>query len=321
MRKTTVTLLSMLAVLAGQPAQAQQPAMPAVIKIIVPFAVGGSTDIMARAVANELAPRLGTTIVVENRAGAGSLIGTDAVAKGPRDGSMLLFTTASTVTAAATAQKVPFDIAADLQPVAMLGEGPMVVAASSTSKIKSPADLVAGARAKPDGLTYASAGVGTISHLTAELINDVAKIQTRHIPYKGTSAALVDLAAGTIDWTVATYTTLIPQVKAGRVLLVGVTTTQESAAFPGVPPMSSAVPGFNASTWVAVFAPSGTPPALVQRYNREINEVAKTKAVTEQLRADGAVGTPLTPDEVAPKVRATYAMWKRLALDKKIVVE
>lgn len=321
MRKTTAVLLSILVGFVGQQAQAQQSGMPAVIKIIVPFAVGGSTDVMARAVASELGPRLGTTVVVENRAGGGSLIGADAVAKGPRDGSMLLFTTASTVTAAATAQKVPFDIAADLQPVAMLGEGPMVVAASASSKIKSPADLVAAARAKPDALTYGSAGIGTISHLSAELINDMAKIQTRHIPYKGTSMALVDLSAGTIDWTVAIYTTLIPQIKSGRVQVVGVTTKQESAAFPGVQPMSSAVPGFDASTWVAMFAPPGTPPALIQRYNREINEVAKAKAVTEQMLADGVVRTALSPEEVAPKVRATYAMWKRLATDKKIVVE
>ncbi len=314
--------LSMLATaLVAWPLHAQQPAVPPLIKLVVPFAVGGSTDVMARAVANELGSRLGTNVIVENRTGAGSLIGSDAVAKGPRDGSMLLFTTASLATAAATARTILFDLNKDLQPIAMLGEGPMVVAVASKTDIRTPADFVAAARARPDSLNYGTAGVGTIGHLTAELINDAAKINTRHIPYRGTAAALMDLASGTIDWTVAIYTTLKPQIDSGHVRLIGVTTREENLFFPGVPSMATVATGLDASTWVALFAPAGTPPALVQRLNREINDVAKSKVVVDQMNADGMRGTNLTPEEIAPKVRATYEMWKRVAVEKKILTE
>jgi tripartite-type tricarboxylate transporter receptor subunit TctC len=300
---------------------AQQAAMPPLIRMIVPFAAGGSTDVMARSLARELEPRLGTKVIVENRAGAGSLLGSDSVAKGPRDGSLVLFTTASLVTAAATARAPTFDVNADLQPIAMLGEGPMVVAVPASSAVRNPADLVAAARARPDALNYGSAGVGTIGHLTAELINDAAGISTRHVPYRGTAMVLTDLATGTIDWTVAIQTTLQPQIDAGRVRVIGVTTREESPSFPGVPPMASAAKGLDASTWVAVFVPAGTPAALVERYNRAINEAAKSKAITDQMMADGMIGTALSPTEIAPKVGSTYAMWKRLAGEKKILVE
>jgi tripartite-type tricarboxylate transporter receptor subunit TctC len=315
-------LLSQLVVwLAAWPVLAQQPAVPPLIKIVVPFAAGGSTDVMARAVARELGPRLGTTVIVENQTGAGSLIGSNAVAKGPRDGSVLLFTTASLVTAAATARRAPFDVNLDLQPVALLGEGPMVVAVPASSPIKSPTDLVSAARARPGALNYGSAGVGTIGHLTAELINDSTQVNTRHVPYRGTAMALVDLATGTIDWTVATYSTLTSQIDAGRVRLIGVTTGTESPAFPGVLPVASAAQGFDVSTWVAVFLPAGTPLPLVQLYNREVNEVAKSKAVADQMTADGMIGKALSPDEIVPMVRTTHTMWKRLAVEKKILVE
>jgi tripartite-type tricarboxylate transporter receptor subunit TctC len=301
--------------------QAQTAPIPSTVRMIVPFAVAGSTDTMARSVATELASRLKTTVIVENRAGAGSLIGTEAAAKGPRDGSMLLFTTGSLATAVATARKVPFDVTGDLVPVALLGEGPMVVAVSASSGFKTPAELVAAARAKPDALTYGSAGVGTIGHLAAELINESAKMQTRHVPYKGTSLALVDLAAGRIDWSVATYTTLVPQIQSGRVRVIGVTSREPNRSFPGILPMASAVPEFDANTWVAVFAPKGTPDALVQRYNRELNEITKSKTVADQMSADGVVRSELTPQQADSKVRQSYALWKRIATEKKILAE
>jgi tripartite-type tricarboxylate transporter receptor subunit TctC len=319
MFRTLGAIFSAVALLG--PAAAQQAPAPPLIRIVVPFSSGGSTDVLARSVAAQLGPRLGTNVIVENRAGAGGLIGASAVAKGPSDGSMLLLTTASLVTSAATTRSVTFDVNTDLIPVALLGEGPMVVAVSSKINIKTPADLVAAARARPDALSYGTAGVGTIGHLTAELLNDSAGIQTRHIPYKGTSLALIDLASGTIDMTVAIYTTLAPQIKSGRVRLIGVTSRQLNPAFPGVLPMASAVPGFEANTWVAVFAPRGTAAALVQRLNRELNEIARSKDVAEQLLSDGATPRPLTPEEVRPRVRESFAVWKKLATAKKIAVE
>ena len=265
--------------------------------------------------------RLGATVIVENRAGGGGLIGAAAVAKGPRDGSMLLLTTSSLVTAAATMKTATFDVSKDLLPVALLGEGPMVVAVTASSTIKTPADLVAAARARPDGLTHGSSGVGSLAHMTAELFNDAAHISVKHIPYKGSSQALIDLAAGTIDMMVAVHTTLAPQIKAGRVRLIGVTSRQPSPAFPGVLPMASAAPGFEANLWVAVFAPTGTPAAWVQRLNREINEIAKAKDVSDQLMFDGTLPKALPPEQIAPRIRDSLAGWKSLASAKKISAE
>jgi tripartite-type tricarboxylate transporter receptor subunit TctC len=320
MRRTSYALFAAL-VLSTPAVFGQQPAMPRVVRLVVPFAAGGSTDILARAVAVQLGTRLGTTVIVENRPGGGGLVGAAAVAKGPADGSMLLLTTASLVTSAATASIRPLDVQTDLLPVALLGEGPMVVATSAKTKIKTPADLIAAARANPDGLPYGSAGQGTIGHLTAELINEAAGIQMRHIPYKGTSLAMTDLASGTITMTVGIYTTLAGQVKSGRVRLIGVTSRQPNAAFPGVLPMASAVPGFEATTWTAVFAPRGMQAPLVQYLNREINEVSKSREVVDLQMADGATPRPLSAEETGRHVRESLSVWKSIAAAKKIVVQ
>jgi len=319
MFKSICALLPAIAL--ALPAVAQQAPMPPLVKLIVPFAAGGSTDVLARTVATQLGARLGTSVIVENRTGGGGLIGAAAVAKGPRDASMLLLSTGSLVTAAATTKALPLDVNADLVPVALIGEGPMVVAVSTRTNLKTPADLVAAARAKPGVLTYGTAGVGTIGHLGAELLNDAAKIQTTHVPYKGTSQALIDLASGTIDLTFAIYSTLQAQIASGRVRLIGVTSRDPNPAFPGVLPVSSVVPGFDATTWAAVFAPPGTPAALVQRLNSEINEISKSREVQDQLRSDGVITTALTPEQGGARIRASYELWRKLATDKKIVVE
>jgi tripartite-type tricarboxylate transporter receptor subunit TctC len=319
MLKTFWTVLSALAL--ATPAIAQQASIPPLVRLVVPFAAGGSTDVLARTVAAQLGPRLGTNVIVDNRAGGGGLIGAAAVANGPRDGSMLLLSTGSLVTAAATTKALPLDVNTDLLPVSLIGEGPMVIAVSTKTNLKTPADLVAAARAKPGALTYGSAGVGTIGHLGAELLEDAAKIEMLHVPYKGTSLALIDLSTGTIDLTFAIYSSLQAQIASGRVRLIGVTSREPNPAFPGVLPVSSAVPGFDATTWVAVFAPPGTPAALVQRLNREINEIAKSKEVQDQLRSDGVITTPLTPEQGGARIRASYDLWRKLAIAKKIVVE
>ncbi len=319
MIKTLWALVSALAL--ATPALAQQAAVPPLVKMIVPFAAGGSTDVLARTVATQLGQRLGTSVIVDNRAGGGGLIGASAVSKGPKDGSMLLLSTGSLVTAAATSKALPMDVGTDLQAVSLIGEGPMVVAISTKHNFKTPADLVAAARAKPGVLTYGTAGVGTIGHLGAELFDDAAKIQMTHVPYKGTSQALIDLASGTIDLTFAINSSLQSQIASGRVRLIGVTSREPNPSFPGLLPVSSVVPGFDATTWVAVFAPPGTPAALVQRLNREINEIAKSKEVQDQLQGDGVITKPLTPEQGAARIKASFEMWRKLATAKKITAE
>jgi len=326
MRTNRRTLLSGLAALAlalplASPVAAQTAAIPSMIRIIVPFAPGASTDVIAREIAAQLGPRLGVSVIVENRAGASGFIGASAVAKGPKDGSMLLFTSNSMISAAATMKTVPIDVVTDLVPISVMGEGPMVIAAASSTNIRTPADLLAAARAKPDVLSHGTAGVGTFPHLAAEILNDAAKIQIKHIPYKGMSLATTDLAGGTIDLMLAVNTTFAAAIDSGRARQVAVTSLQPSPAFPGVPPMASVVPGYEATLWTAVYAPVGLPPALLQRLNKEVNEIGRSPELQARMKADGAIPMALTMDQARVKVREAYATYKRVATAKGIVID
>ncbi|GAA4353653.1 tripartite tricarboxylate transporter substrate binding protein [Variovorax defluvii] len=295
--------------------------MPPLIKIIVPFAPGASTDVIARLVASQLGPRLQTNVIVENRAGGSGMIGGSVVAKGPKDGSTLLFTSVSMVSTAATTRNAPFDVTTDLVPIAMPGVGPLVIAVSTKTDIKTPAEFVAAARAKPDQLTHGTSGVGTIAHLAAELLNDAAKIQIKHIPYKGASLAVTDTAGGIIDAMIAVNTTFASQIQAGRMRPIAITSEKPSPAFPNLPPMATVAPGYSVELWTALFAPAGTPPALVKRINHEVNEIANSKEMVELMRGDGATPLNVTPEEAAKRVRDSYATWKRVATAKNIVLE
>lgn len=322
MLKSFLAFTSALALLALAPiAAAQQVAIPPLIRVIVPFGTGTSPDILARATAIQLATRLGSNVVVENRSGGSTMIGAAAVANGATDGSMLLITSSSTLTAAATLKSLSIDMERDLIPIAMIGDGPMFVAASAKSGIRSPADLVARARATPDTLTYGSAGVGSIAHLAMELFADAAKIQLRHIPYKSGAFALTDLNGGTLDLSLGSHTTFAGSVQAGRVFLIGLTSREPSATYPGLAPLASVTPGYAASNWVAAFAPARMPPALAQRLNREINEIAKSKEISAILQGNDAAAAALSLEELRAYMRDELANWKRLATAKKIQVE
>jgi tripartite-type tricarboxylate transporter receptor subunit TctC len=302
-------------------AVAQQAAIPPLIKIIVPFAPGASTDVIARALAVRLGPRLGTTVIVENRAGANGLIGATSVVKGPTDGSSLMVISSSLLTVAATKRDMPFDVTKDLIPVAVLGEGPLVIGVSASSNIKTPADLVAAARAKPKMLTHGTGGTGTIAHMAQELLDDAAKMQIQHVPYRGAALAMTDLMGGTIDMVIAAYSTLASGISSGRVRPIAVTTLQPSTAFPSLPTMASAVPGYSADIWVGLWAPAGMSPALVERLNREVNELTKSKEYADVLKADGNQPVALAPAELSTRVRNTYTTWKKLAVEKNILVD
>lgn len=317
---STVPALGLALALAS-PAVAQNVTFPQVVRIIVPFAPGASTDVIAREIAAQLGPRLGVTVIVENRAGASGFIGASAVAKGAKDGSMLLFTSNSMISAAATMRTVPIDIANDLVPISVMGEGPMVIAAASTTSIRTPADLVAAARARPDMLTHGTAGIGTFPHLAMELLNDAGKIQIKHIPYKGMSLATTDLAGGTIDLMVAVNTTFAAAIDSGRARQIAVTSLQPSPAFPGVPPMATVVPGYEATLWTAVYAPVGLPPAMLQRLNREINEIGRSPELQARMKADGAQPMALTMDQARAKVLEAFSAYKRVAVAKGIVLD
>jgi tripartite-type tricarboxylate transporter receptor subunit TctC len=234
---------------------------------------------------------------------------------------MLLFHSSSLITASVTARKMTFDVSTDLVPVAMVADGPMLVAVSSKSGIKTPEELVSAARAKPGSLTSCSGGVGSVGHMAAELLNKTAKVQMLHVPYKGATPALMDLAAGTVDMLVASYTALAPQITSGRVVPIAVTSLQPNAAFPALPTMASAAPGYTFGIWYGMFAPAGMPAAMVQRLNREVNEIAMTPQIRALLEADGASTVAMTPEELGRRIKADQASWTALAREKNIVAD
>jgi len=318
-RRAAFAALAWMLALCTTTAQAQ--ALPPLIRLVVPFTPGASTDTTARALAKQLAAHLDTNVVVENRPGASGMIGANAVAKAPKDGSSLLFTSVSMITTAATTRNAPFDVTTDLVPVAILGTSPLVIAVSSQSDIKTPADLVAAARAKPDQLTHGTAGVGTIAHLAAELLNDAANIQLKHIPYRGAAPAVTDTVAGILDVMLAANSTFAAQINAGRMRLIAVTTDAPNPFFPDLPTMATVAPGYSAEVWTAVYAPAGTPPDVVARINRAINAVATSPDMAALMRNDGTIPLNLTPEAAAQHVRDSYATWKRVATDKGIALD
>ena len=296
-------------------------AQPALMRIVVPFPPGGSNDVIARALAPQLAKRLGNNVIIENKAGAAGVIGSDAVAKAPPDGSQLLLTSSTFLTTAATQAKLPYDPLAALIPVAMVAEGPLLVAVPADKPIKSPADLVAAAKAKPGALNYGTAGVGSLAHLATELLNGAAGIQMTHVPYKGAGPALIDLAAGQIDVMISNYSSLVSQMKSGKVRAIAVTSPKPSPAFPDLPPLAAAVPGYSMDIWVTMFAPAGTPSPLVERLNREINEISASPELRTFLDPDGALPVALSPAAIGAKLRQDLAQLKKIAAERKISMD
>jgi len=282
--------LLVLAVLGMAPVfVAAQVTMPKTIRIVVPFSAGGSNDVIARAIAGPLGKRLDAAVIVENKAGAAGVIGADFVAKSPKDGSVLLLTSSSFLTAAATQTQLPYDPIAAFAPVAMIGRGPMLLAVSAATAIKTPSDMVAAARAKPGALNYGTAGVGSIAHLTTQMLDDAANIQMTHVPYKGASNAAVDLAGGQIQVMVSNYSTIAPLMKSGKIRALAVTSSTAHSAFPDLPPLTSIAPGFAVAIWVGVFAPAGTPQPIVERLNQELNAIAASSDLALVLEPDGAL--------------------------------
>ena len=313
--------LAASAIVAVSAAHAQAPAIPRLIKIVVPFSAGASNDVIARAIAASLAKRLDAAVIVENKAGAAGVLGADFVAKSAKDGSVLLLTSSSFLTAAATQKELPYDPLAAFAPVAMVGRGPMILVVSATTSYKSPADIVAAARAKPGVLNYGTAGVGSIAHLTTELLDDTAKIQMVHVPYKGAANAATDLAAGQIQVMISNYSTVAGLMKTGKINAVAVTSAKKHPAFPDLAPLASVAPGFNVDIWVGVFAPAGTPPAVIERLQKEIARSLEAPDVKARLAAIGAEPIANSPADFAAMLRSETAKWSKIVKDANIRAE
>jgi tripartite-type tricarboxylate transporter receptor subunit TctC len=307
------------ACLAAVPSTASPVALPKTITIIVPFGPGASNDTFARVIAQKLGPKIGSTVVVDNKPGAGSVIGSNYVSRATPDGSVLLLTSSTFTTSAAVQKKLPYDLVNGFAPVSLIATGPMLLTVGAQTPYKSAADLIADARANKGKINYASAGIGSINQMSAEMMNSMAKTDMTHVPYKGAAAGLTDMIAGQVQMMVASPASATGQVKSGKVKVLAVTSPKSSPLVPGVAPLNQTLPGYEVEIWWGVFAPGGTPAPIVERLNAEINSIINTPEMRERFAQEGAEPTnSVTPQQVGAYVRKELDKWRAVAKEKNI---
>jgi len=310
-----------LAAMIVLPAWSADVAVPKVIKIIVPYPPGGSTDLVARQLGSGLAKRFGNSVISENRAGGGSTIGSAAVAKAAPDGATLLLNTSALTITAGIQDKLPYDPVTDLVPVAMLTQVPMLLAVPVNAPYKTVSDFLNAARAKPGGMNYGTSGIGASNHMAMELLKSAAKVNLVHVPYRGMGPATTDLAAGQVQAIIATYSSLAPMLQSGKVRALGVSSLKVSPFSPELPPIAATVPGYTMATWFGVFAPRNTPVGLVDLYHREIRTIMATDEFTKFLAQERAEASTLDLPAMAAQIRNEVAQWRRIAQEQNIKAE
>jgi tripartite-type tricarboxylate transporter receptor subunit TctC len=292
------------------------------ITMIVGFVAGGAADTGARIIAKRLGENLSVSVTVENKAGAGGNIAHQLTATGPADGSVLLLGSVGPLAIAPHMMKLPYDPVKDLAPLTMAANFPNVLVVDPGAGIKTFAEFVATARKNPGKLTFASTGPGSASHLAGELLNDMAKLDTVHVPYKGGAAALQDVLGGRVTGWYATMATAAPHIEAGKLIPLASTGTQRLPSLPKVPTIAeSGFPGFNATNWYAFVASSKVPKPVLDRWNTELVKVLTAPDVAEQLNKHGLTPQPGTRDELARYMATDTAMWGRVIRERKIVVD
>ena len=282
------------------------------IRVIVPQAPGGSNDIMARYIGGQLSERLGRQVVVDNRAGAEGMIGTELVARANPDGYTLLFTSIPHVINPHLYKKVTYDALKDFVPVVQFVSVPLMMASNVSLPVKTVKELIAAARARPGQINFASAGSGSSSHLAMELFKSMSGTAMNHIPYKGTGPLITDLISGQVSVTIASAVPLSPQVKVGKLRGLAVTGPQRSPSFPDLPAIAETVPGYEVVNWFGILAPVGTPGTVVTRVNKELNAALATPALKGRLATQGADAVGGTAAEFGKLIRADYAKWARV---------
>jgi len=291
------------------------------VKIIVGFAPGGGSDFIARIVAQKLTQKLGQTVFVENRPGAGGNLGAEIALKSPGDG-YTLFLAATSYTVNANLYKLPFDPVNDITPIAILASGPFIIAANPEANIKTLQDLVALAKKEPGKLSYASAGSGSITHIATEYFLTTANIDVLHVPYKGTSPALTDTMAGQVQMIFGTVASTLPHVKSGKLTGLAVTTSKRLPALPNLPTvMESGYPDFNVSVWHGLIGPKDIPEAIVNKLNQAVRESLTDAATTEQLASDGLTARSDTPAQFGSLIAEEVDRWGKLVKARNITLK
>ncbi len=313
-------LAAALALGAAMPAALAQSSKP--IRLVVPFPAGGATDLFARTLSQKMGERLGTSIVIDNKPGAGGSLGSDMAAKATADGQTLLFTTTSTHSIGpAIGAKLPYDTVRDFTPIAHVGNAPSIMLVPNSSPAKTVKEWIEYAKKNPGKLNYASSGNGTIVQLTAELFKAQAGVFVTHIPYKGTGLAIPDLVTGQLDVLFDSLPTGMPHVRDGRLRALAVTTLKRTPLAPDLPPVADTLPGFESSTWFGLYGPKGLPAEVVNRVNTAANQALSDPEVRAKLTTLGIEPVTSTPAQFAKMVADDQAKWKRIIAERKIVNE
>ena len=320
MREVWPQLLLPLAIL-GAPtpaaAAATWPSDP--ITLVVPFAAGGALDVVSRLVATRLGSALGGRIVVDNRAGAGGTIGLSLASKARPDGYTLVTVSDVITILPYVYRDLTFNVQTSFTSIAMLTTQPLVLAVNTALPAKTVAEFIVLAKARPGALSFATSGIGTQQHLTGELIKMVAGINMTHVPYKGGGQAIVDLAGGQVPAAVLGSSTVIPQVRAGKVRILAVTSTRRSLALPDVPTLAeSGLQGFDVSQWLALLGPANLPPSIVERLNAQIKAILESADFQKRLLELGFEAAPTSPQGLENQIRQGLDRWGRLIKDQHI---
>ena len=315
--------LAILAAAVALPALAQDdwPAKP--IRLVVPFAAGGTSDVLARALGAQLQTALKQTVIIDNKAGAGGVIGADSVAKSPADGyTLLLGTIATHAINPALLPKIPYNAAKDFAPVMLLGSISNVLLVGPDQPFKNVKDVVTAAKAKPGSLQFASAGQGTSQHLSGETFKLLAGVEITHVPYKGSAPAIQDVMGGQVPMSFETALVALPQIKAGKVKALAVTSAKRSAVLPDVPTMQEAgIAGFDVASWQALYAPAGTPPAIVNKLNGELAKIIAQPEMKARMDGLGLEYSPNTAEQFAAFQRTEQAKWAKIVKDGNVKVD
>jgi tripartite-type tricarboxylate transporter receptor subunit TctC len=314
--------LTLATALCALSAQAQEFPPKKTITMVVGFAAGGAADTGARIIAKKIGENIGASVVIDNRAGAGGNIAHQYTAQGPVDGSLILFGSVGPLTIAQHMMKLPYDPVKDLAPLTMGVNFPNVLVVGAHTGIKTFAEFVAYAKKNPGKLDFASTGAGSASHLAGELLNDMAKIDTVHVPYKGGAPALQDLLGERVAAYYATLSTSQPHIESGKLIPLASTGSMRLTALPKIPTIAeSGYPGFSATNWYAFVASAKVPKQVLDRWNLELVKVLKSPDVIEALNSHGLTPLPGTRDELAKYMEKETLTWGRIIRERKITVE
>jgi len=315
-RKTTIgPLLALvtlvLSALPNQPARAAYP--DRIIRIVVPFAPGGGTDVIARALAQEMAKDLGASVIIENKPGAGTIIGTQAVATSEPDGYTLLMGTFANAVNPSLNPKLPYDAHNDFAPVSLIARSFNIVVVNPKSPMQSITDLIAAAKAEPDKMSYGTFGTGTSAHLAGELFKSMAKVNMTAVPYKGAAPAITDVIGGQIQVVFTTVASAASLIEGGQLRALAVTSARRSPAFPQLPTVSEAgVPGYAAEAWYGLFAPAKTPREIIERLNKSVAKAVRSDAFRRLSVNEGLVMAAGSPEELGRYFLSEEERWRKV---------